>query len=229
MTHKNNCFICGKEIIYKKTKEELVCFYCGKSYQADASCTKGHYVCDKCHSTSANDLIEQYCISTQSQDPLDLALILMKHKAVKMHGPEHHFLVPAVLLAAYYNKLKNSKEKKDKIKQARKRSEQVAGGWCGFLGSCGAAVGAGIFMSLIKDATPLSKEEWKDANMMTAQCLYSIAEHGGPRCCKRNTLLAISRALECLDIKSKADVRCDFSNLNKECLGEKCLYHKGGF
>ncbi len=30
-----------------------------------------------------------------------LAIRLMRLPAVKMHGPEHHFLVPAVLLAAY--------------------------------------------------------------------------------------------------------------------------------
>jgi hypothetical protein len=32
-----------------------------------------------------------------------MALNLMKNPQIKMHGPEHHFLVPAVLLAAYYN------------------------------------------------------------------------------------------------------------------------------
>ncbi|VUT25840.1 MAG: hypothetical protein MOIL_01256 [Candidatus Methanolliviera sp. GoM_oil] len=55
------------------------------------------------------------------------------------------------------------------------------GGFCGYHGDCGAAVGTGIFISLITDATPLSKHEWKLSNLMTAKSLLSIANHGGPR------------------------------------------------
>jgi len=52
---------------------------------------------------AANDLIEQYCLHTGQTDPLEIAVTLMKNPALKMHGPEHHLLVPAVLLAAFYN------------------------------------------------------------------------------------------------------------------------------
>jgi hypothetical protein len=59
----------------------------------------------------------------------------------------------------------------------------------------------------------------------------SIALHGGPRCCKRNTYLAIMGAAQFLkenlnvqmDISSK--IECQFSPLNKECLKEECPFY----
>ena len=88
-------------------------------------------------------------------------MTLMRNPNVKMHGPEHHFLVPAVLLVAYYNIKKDPKQKTTKIRMATKRSSQILGGFCGFYGNCGAAVVTGIFVSLIIDATPLSINDWK--------------------------------------------------------------------
>jgi hypothetical protein len=138
-----------------------------------------------------------------------------------MHGPEHHFLVPAVLLAAYYNIKGDTEQKKRKIKAARERSSNILGGFCGFHGDCGAAVGTGIFVSLVTEATPLSIEEWRLSNMMTSKSLYSVAIHGGPRCCKRNTFLSIIEAVKFLEENFGITMRIDkkiryvFSTLNK--------------
>jgi hypothetical protein len=155
----------------------------------------------------------------------------MRSSNITMHGPEHHFLVPAVLLAAYYNLKKDPKEKVSKIREARRRSSNILGGFCGFHGNCGAAVGTGIFISLITDSNPLSIQEWKFSNLMTARSLLKIAKHGGPRCCKRNTFLAINEAVKFLkthfdftiDIDKKK--RCEFTNLNKECLKQICPFY----
>lgn len=179
---------------------------------------------------SGNELIESFCTATKLEDPLELALILMRNPQIKMHGPEHHFLVPAVLLAAYYNIKKDYKEKGPKIKEARLRSSKILGSFCGFYGDCGAAVGTGIFMSLITNSTPLSKHEWKLTNSITARSLLTIANHGGPRCCKRNTFLAINEAVDFLKkymditVTINRNLRCEFRDLNKECLKEKCPY-----
>ena len=74
-------------------------------------------------SLPAMELIESYCISSKSEDPLELALTVMRNPKVKMHGPEHHFLVPACLLAAYYNIKKDYKEKATKIRMAKNKKE----------------------------------------------------------------------------------------------------------
>jgi len=158
MNHKSGCLICGKDLVYLTSTEILNCSYCGESFQADVHCTDSHYVCDKCHSLTALDLIEQFTVNSRGEDPIELAIALMRHPGVRMHGPEHHFLVPAVLLCAYYNPVERYSMRK-KIRQARIRAEKIMGGFCGSHGDCGAAVGTGIFISLITEATPLSKEE----------------------------------------------------------------------
>ncbi|MGD0158779.1 MAG: DUF5714 domain-containing protein [Candidatus Bathyarchaeia archaeon] len=231
MSHKRSgCVVCGDELVYGQN-EKLECFYCHEILDSNVKCRKGHYVCDKCHSMPGNDLIENFCSTSKITDPLELALILLRNPKIKMHGPEHHFLVPAVLLAAYYNAKGDYAQKRLKIKEARSRSSKILGGFCGFYGDCGAAVGTGIFMSLITNATPLSSREWKLSNLITAKSLLTIADHGGPRCCKRNTFLAINQTVNFLkenfsfDMKINRKVKCEFKDLNKECLKQKCPYH----
>jgi len=63
----------------------------------------------------AMDLIEKYCSSSKSEDPLELALTLMRSPKVKMHCPEHHFLVLTVLLTGYYKSKKTTKRKQPKL------------------------------------------------------------------------------------------------------------------
>ncbi|HSQ53384.1 MAG TPA: DUF5714 domain-containing protein [Acidobacteriota bacterium] len=196
---------------------------------------KWHYVCDRCHSLPAMDLIENYCLSSTSEDPLELASTLMRNHNVKMHGPEHHYLVPAVLLAAYYNSKKDYGIKVTKLRMAKKRASHILGGFCGFYGDCGAAVGTGIFVSLITDANPLSVAEWKLANLVTAKSLLTVAEHGGPRCCKRNTYLALMQTVEFLKenlgvtLKVRESHECEFFDLNSECLRQSCPFYPNSF
>lgn len=231
MDHRSGCLICGKEIAYLKNKKKQQCLYCLETYESDVICIDGHFVCDKCHSLPANDLIEQTCINSKLEDPLELSLILMKNPKIKMHGPEHHFLVPAVLLSAYYNKKEDYRKKENKIKESRNRAEKILGGFCGSHGICGAAVGTGIFISLITDATPLSEKEWKLSNQITAENLLSIADYGGPRCCKRDTFLAIIGAVKFLrkhfefTMNIDKDIHCEFTKLNKECKKTDCMFY----
>jgi hypothetical protein len=231
MSYKTGCLICGLELTYLSADGKLQCEYCGKTFDADVCCINNHYICDRCHSLEPNGLIEQYCRTTQLKDPHRIATVLMKNPQVNIHGPEHHFLVPAALLAAWYNKHTNTVMKDAAIITARRRAEDVKGGVCGSLGACGAAIGTGIFISLITGATPLSREEWRLANLMTSESLKVIAENGGPRCCKRNSFLAIDAAISYLkthfatELSVENKIICEFAILNPECLGEECCYY----
>ncbi|MBN1785297.1 MAG: hypothetical protein JW815_06125 [Candidatus Bathyarchaeota archaeon] len=66
---------------------------------------------------------------------------------------------------------------------------------------------------------------------MTAKSLLTVAEHGGPRCCKRNTYLALMQAVEFLKekfgvtLKVREDHECEFSDLNSECLRQSCPFY----
>jgi hypothetical protein len=231
MRYKTGCLICGKNLVFSKSATAANCFYCGAMHETHAACVEHHYVCDACHSASANDLIEKYCINTTSIDPIAMATQLMKNPTVKMHGPEHHFLVPAVLLASFSTLQSLPKKKRAAmIREARKRAEDVKGAFCGFQGACGAAIGTGIFISIITKATPYSTNEWHLSNLITAQSLSKIAEHGGPRCCKRDSFLAILSAVKFIRKELAVTIPigkqpvCTFSPLNKECRGKNCPF-----
>ena len=227
---KTGCLVCGKELVYFDETKKVECFYCGSIFDSNVECADGHFICDRCHSISANDLIETICIKNENKNPIELATDLMKNPAIKMHGPEHHFLVPAIMLSVYYNTTKEYEQKEGKIKQARSRAEKIQGGFCGSHGTCSAAIGNGIFISLITNTTPLSKKEWKQSNLITAKTLEKIAYYGGPRCCKRNTYIALLTSVSFLKenfnikINTGKKIKCIFNNLNKECVKEKCPF-----
>jgi len=231
--HKSGCLVCGKDLKYLPDPVAAACFYCGETHQTTAICHDGHFVCDRCHRAPAEDIIEAFCRTTQERDPLVIAETLMDTPQVKMHGPEHHLLVPAVLLAAYYNTKGDPEGKLKKIPQARQRAALVKGGFCGSHGACGAAVGTGIFISLVTGATPLSRDGWQLSNLVTAKSLETIALHGGPRCCKRNTFLAILTAGEfCREhlgtqFPTHEPVRCHYYANNGECLAKDCPFFPG--
>src|SRR5690606_21226399 len=123
---------------------DVQCTYCNKKFKANVTCSDGHYVSDGCHSMDAIGLIENYCRETDKTNPMEMAIELMKNSSINMHGPEHHFLVPAVLLTSYYNLLMKKDMKTKKLAVAKMRAKDIKGGFCGFYGNCGAAVGAGM-------------------------------------------------------------------------------------
>lgn len=165
--------------------------------------------------------------------PFGLLDILWKIPDFPMHCPEHHYLIPAILLTVY-RKYKNDDIAllEEDLVKAEERARNLLPGYCGFFGACGAAVGCGIFFSLLTDTTPYSTTTWKLANGLTADCLHNIAETGGPRCCKRvsftsllTTIRFMKENLE-MDIEIPGQVECMYHENNKECKKASCPYHK---
>lgn len=233
MDISKDCLICGAALSYRETAAEHLCNYCRQAFTANISCPAGHFICDNCHSASANELIKTYCLTEAATDPVAMAIHLMHSPQIKMHGPEHHFLVPAVLLAAYYNHKQKPSEKAAKLAEAEKRARNVLGGFCGFYGACGAGVGVGIFVSLITGSTPLAQTTWSQSNLATACALQSIAGFSGPRCCKRDSFLAILAAADFLHnvfntaLPVKQAITCEFFSQNSECLQTRCSFYTG--
>lgn len=232
-THHAGCLLCGRPIAYRLGTAEMTCALCGQARPSAAACLEGHFVCDGCHAGEAKDVIERFCAATTLTDPMAIAQGLMRHPSLKLHGPEHHFLVPAALLAAISNACGEPERRAGRVAEARRRSEPLVGGLCGFQGACGAAIGAGIFASIITGATPLSAEAWSLSNGLTAEALGLVAAAGGPRCCKRDTFLSILAAArfsrEALDTRLEArGAPCEWSEENRECLGETCAFHRAG-
>jgi len=234
LEEKSGCLVCGRDLVYLDAPEEIACSFCGKGHVTEVRCIEGHFICDDCHRLPAEYLIEATCLETNIVDPILLAISLMRHPALKMHGPEHHFLVPAVLLTSYSLVTGEREALGGRLKRARERAALVKGGFCGTHGACGAAIGTGIFVSVLTGATPLSGKEWKLSNLVTARSLHEIALAGGPRCCKRNTYIAILVAGSFVSeewgvtLPVRKGITCEFSDLNRECRMVECPFYPGG-
>ncbi len=231
-SHATGCLLCGAALVYSERTEVLRCDLCGTSGPGTARCAEGHFACDACHGADAKDVVERICAATTSCDPVEIALVAMRHPAVKMHGPEHHFLVPAALVAAWSNVRGEEALRASRVAEVRKRSAPVAGGFCGVQGACGAGIGVGTFVSVVTGATPLTGDRRGLANLATAQALQLIAGTGGPRCCKRDSWLSLLAgvrfARERLDTRMPArGPRCGFSEMNQQCIEGECPFHAG--
>jgi len=229
-TYKEGCLICGSPLNYFADSSSMECEICHKKFVSNAKCSNGHYICDSCHQIKGVDYIEQYCLDHHQSNPIALLNSVLKSGSIKMHGPEHHFLVPAVLITAYYTKLKKEDFIAPKLKIAKQRAKQILGGFCGFYGTCGAGIGNGIFLSIVLDSTPLKTQEWKLSNLLTAKTLERIADSGGPRCCKRDSFIAIEMAVKFIKQQLKVELEispilCSFSSLNNECKLTQCQYY----
>ena len=226
---KDEGLICGAPLTYLEQGEQMECALCHKKEYSQARCENGHYVCNDCH-TKGMDGIFALCLTSASKNPYEIIQTMMAMPFCHMHGPEHHVMVGSALLTAY----KNAGGKLDLEKalcEMQARGRQVPGGTCGFWGACGAGVSAGMFVSIATGATPLATKEWGLSNQMTASALGAIGAVGGPRCCKRDSYLAILKAVEFaktyLGVEMElGEMKCLHSAQNNQCIAERCPFHK---
>lgn len=224
------CLICKAALEYLDSDEMMECAVCHKKEKSRTRCVEGHFVCSDCHMQGL-DRIFGLCMSDASKSPLDILEKMMSMPLCHMHGPEHHVLVGAALLTAYKN-AGGSIDLTKALQEIYSRGRAVPGGACGFWGACGAGISAGQFVSIITNATPLAEKPWGLSNQMTAKALESIGKAGGPRCCKRNSYLAILAAIdfaaEHLSVRmEKMTPICTRSHQNNQCIGKRCPFAGG--
>ena len=222
------CLICKAPLEYLDVDEVMECELCGKIQRSKTRCANGHFVCDECH-TSGMDEIIALALNEKSKNPIHILEKMMSMDFCHMHGPEHHVMVGASLLTAYKN-AGGEIDLTSALSEMYARGKQVPGGACGFWGACGAGISTGMYMSIITKSTPLAKEAWGLSNQMTGQALTTIGKNGGPRCCKRDSYLAIIEAVrftkEKLNVEMELDkIECSRSKLNNQCMEERCPFH----
>ena len=213
----DECLICKAPLEYLNADEEMECVLCHKKQYSKTRCVGGHFVCDECHTSGMDSIIA-------------ILEKMMSMPSCHMHGPEHHTMVGSALLTAYKN-AGGEIDLSSALGEMQKRGKQVPGGACGFWGACGAGISTGMFISIALKATPLAGEAWGLSNQMTARALDAIGKNGGPRCCKRDSYLAIIEAVKFTSEKLHIDMKlnsvvCSRSHLNNQCRQEKCHFHK---
>ena len=223
----SGCVVCGAMLVYGAETSEKMCVVCNRICISNAECENGHFVCDACHRTGVDALIP-YLLNSKEKSPVKLMQHLLKLPQIHMHGPEHHIIVPCVLLAAYRNSGGEINLARA-LEEAITRGKQIPGGVCGFWGVCGAAAGAGVYASIVTGSNPLNSKAWHLPQMLSSRCLEKIAEIGGPRCCKRTSHVAIYEAIRFTEERlgitiPKEEFNCTYSDRNTECLNSRCPY-----
>ena len=175
---KEECLICAKPLEYLEHDEIMECALCHKKELSKTRCVGGHYVCDDCH-TSGMDSIINLCLRETSSDPVEIIGKMMAEPFCHTHGPEHHVMVGSALLTAYKN-AGGDVDLESALVEMQNRGRSVPGGACGYWGACGAGVSAGMFVSIISKSTPLTAEPFGLSNLMTAEALRRIGSVGGP-------------------------------------------------
>jgi len=226
---RDNCGVCGISLVYQTESVSMDCVFCRKAFSTNIYCSEGHYICDACHEREAVDALRQVLSSSISTSPTEILETVISHPSVPMHGPEHHAMVPAAIVAAVHNA--GYPVPQEAIEQAITRGTKVPGGWCGFHGACGAAIGVGIAISVLTEATPLTGKERSLAMEATSFALNRMVD-GHPRCCKRTSRKALETAVEFLRdkmgiiIDNTRTIACNYTERNKECPRENCPYYK---
>ena len=221
------CLICRAPLIYLEAEETMECAVCHKKEKSRTRCVNGHYVCDECH-TAGLDSVVGLCLEEKSKDPVGIVEKMMALPFCHMHGPEHHVMVGCALLTAYRN-AGGEIDLKKALSEMMSRGRSVPGGACGFWGACGAGISAGMFVSILSKATPLTVGSWGLSNLMTSKALGAIGSVGGPRCCKRDSFLSILAAVDFVRehfgvAMEKPAVVCRYSSRNNQCIGKRCPF-----
>ncbi len=227
--HSEECMLCGTELNHLERAVVAKCTYCGGSETSYFICPEGHFVCNSCHAKEALLNLTHYCLTTKATQPIQMLEELMQHPSVALHGPEHHAIVPAVLVTAYRNLTGNLSE--EQILEAIRRGSRIPGGYCGIYGACGAGIGTGVAVSVVTGSTPLKAEPRALSNLMTSKALARISEMGGVRCCKACSRTAVEAAVDFFlehwncSFAKETFSSCNYIARNRQCNGNGCRYY----
>jgi 7,8-dihydro-6-hydroxymethylpterin dimethyltransferase len=205
------------------------CMICGERGLTRTWCTQGHFVCEDCRGNELWALVEGLLGQEYSSDPVEIFVRMRESHDFPMHGPEHHPLVAAAFLIAYRS-LCGEPAWPAILDALRTAATQLPGGTCGFWGACSAGLAVGMAYSTALDSSPTAGEPRAAAHRAVARILERISQFTGPRCCRRECLLALQVACELSSellphpVATTYRGACAQAADNPECLGSSCPY-----
>jgi hypothetical protein len=228
------CLICGSALEYLQLPEARICIYCGKGVRGHVICTTGHFVCDVCHGMDARRMIEQIVLTSQENDPLAIAELMISHPSLPMLGCEHAFIAGGALMVA----IKNSPYGKEKITSAvvqevfERTAKQAVVGYCGLTGVCGIAPALGACISVFLGSRYDSDSEQKIVIDAVIRVLQSLSTLTGPSCCKAYVRAGLREAVSYMGDRfgillpvREGQIVCRHSEKHPYgCREEKCPY-----
>lgn len=174
------------------------------------------------------ETITKICLASDCCDAAELAGRLMADSSIRMHGPEHHFLVSAAILTVYCNRYCPDSKYRF-LKMAALRTAKIPVAVCALYGCCGALMGAGAAVSIITQANPFLAEPLQLVNRVTASIQQELSGYAGIRCCKRSVWASLRGTLEVLKscdnlVLPVSEISCPYRFQHDACIGRKCPY-----
>jgi 7,8-dihydro-6-hydroxymethylpterin dimethyltransferase len=231
LRHGSGCLVCGAPLMYLQKDSPARCHYCQAELSATAVCERGHFVCDDCHTTDGLAAIERFCQTTRETDLITLLDEMRRHPAIPRHGPQHHVMVPAIILTAFRNL--GGDVTPQMFRTAFSRGQSISGGSCAFWGVCGAAAGVGIAFSLLLKANPLKPRERRQVLGAVQAVLGELDSWEAARCCQRECWLSLRKAAELsrellpIPLPAEAPLACQQSGERQDCLQSRCPLWSG--
>lgn len=173
--------------------------------------------------------IRQCVMEYEGTDALELLSMVMKEKSVRIHGPEHHFIVSAVIVGIYANSCNDMILKKKLLNYMAERAALIPSASCILYGTCGVMMGSGAALSVILSANMLNTTAFSVTNRMTARIQERLSGYEAVRCCKRATWIALDEAIKMLVelgliASDNKTVKCPYSTVNTTCFGLECEF-----
>jgi Family of unknown function (DUF5714) len=223
------CRFCGAPIEALDEPTGARCMICGKRGLTRACCSAGHFVCEECRGGELMQILEAMLDMRRATDPVETFVKARIGLRFPMHGPRHHALVAAAFLLAYHD-LYGEPSWATILETLQSADTQLPGGTCGYWGACSAALAVGMAYCAILGASPTDGPPRAAAQQLVGRIVTRVGEFDGPRCCRRECLLALQVGCELSAthlpklLPTVYQVHCEQASKNPECIDEACPY-----
>jgi hypothetical protein len=233
-TKTEHCMVCGGPLEYLTTARDVRCDYCKRSYAAHVACPQGHIICDSCHGKEARSVIEHLALTSTSQDPLEIAELMMAHPLLPMLSCDHACVAAGALMAAIRNSPYGKVSDEDIHEAFARTAQQARGGYCGLTGVCGIVPAIGAVFSIFLGARCGSDREQKIVMDAVTRISQAVTDLTGPSCCKAYVRAAIPVAAGLfaekfgvvIPIKNSSPICTHASKHPHGCREERCPYYR---
>jgi len=228
---KDTCIMCGEDTHKLENLRDRRCYFCGEIKTIPIECDNFHCLCKDCLNLTPQDFVLSMCLKYKNIDPIELSVDIMNSPVIRMHGAEHHFIVPAVLITSLHNYQHKSESLETILNYIKRRAISETPHTCSYdLKTCGAALGTGVFLSVFLNRELSDEDQWSPSNAIIAESLKNVSDSGGQRCCKRDTYLSIQSAINLLKDEFAIELplslaKCTFSLRNRTCKHEECQFY----
>lgn len=224
--------ICGSVLDYLDKAVEFGCVYCGKVEEGHIACPEGHYVCDTCHNRDSMDVIENFLLSTELTDPMEIAETAMSFDRLPMLGCQHAHIAGGALMAAVKNTGYNNITDNEIHEVLKRTAKQAHGGYCGLTGVCGIAPAIGACFAVLTGSRCGKDMEQRITMEAVTGVVSAITGLTGPSCCKAYVRISLERAVEYMkkefgiEFPKNKDILCSYVKKHPHgCREMKCPYY----